>query len=107
MLSGVSVGALIAGIGSILVSGAVWCFGLTGSSQGWGALVGGAFFVLAALLGLAGIGLGIMGLRNIKRDATRVSTGRGYAISGIACGGFGVVSATLGLVTAILLTQAA
>ena len=102
-----SVGALLAGIGSILVSGAVWCFGLAGASQDWGPLVAGAFFVLAVFLGLAGVGLGITGLRNIKRDLSRVTTGRGYAISGLACGGFGVVSAVLGLVTAILLTQGA
>lgn len=100
-------GAMIAGIGAILVSGAVWCFGLTGASRDWGALVGGAFFVLAALLGLAGVGLGIVGLRSIKGDATGVSKGRGYAISGITCGGFGLVSAVLGLVTAIALTQSA
>ncbi|HZM75136.1 MAG TPA: hypothetical protein VFC19_05380 [Candidatus Limnocylindrales bacterium] len=99
--------ALIAGIGSILVSGAVWCFGLAGSSQDWGALVGGAFFVLAVLLGLAGVGLGIMGLRNVKRDLTRVTTGTGYAITGLVCGGIGVISAVLGLVTAILLSQSA
>lgn len=100
-------GALVAGIGSVLVSVAVWCFGLAGSSEGWGALVGGAFFVLAALLGLAGVGLGAGGLRNIRRDLTKVSTGKGYAITGIACGGFGVLSAILGLVTAILLSRGA
>jgi len=105
LVSGVSVGALVAGIGSILVSGAVWCFGLAGSNQGWGALVGGAFFVLAALLGLAGVGLGIIGLRNIKRDLTGVTTGKGYAITGLVCGGVGLLSAILGLVTAILLTR--
>jgi hypothetical protein len=101
------VGALLTGIGSILVSGAVWCFGLTGSSAGWGALVGGAFFVLAVLLGLAAVGLGIMGIRNIKRDFTRVTTGRGYAITGLVCGGSGLVSAVLGLATAILVASGA
>jgi hypothetical protein len=107
VLSGTSVGALVAGIGSILVSGAVWCFGLAGASQGWGALVGGAFFVLAALLGLAAVGLGLVGLRGVKRDLTQVSTGKGYAIAGISCGGFGVVSAVLGLGLAIILSQSA
>jgi len=102
-----SVGALVTGIGSILVSGAVWCFGLAGASQDWGPLVSGAFFVLAALLGLAGVGLGIVGLRGIRRDLTRATTGKGYAISGLSCGGFGVASAVLGLATAILLTRGA
>ena len=107
VVSGVSVGALVTGIGSILVSGAVWCFGFLGSGEDWGALVGGAFFVLAALLGLAAVGLGIVGMRNVKRDLTRVTTGKGYAITGVACGGSGVVSAVLGLVTAILLSRSA
>lgn len=107
VVSGMSVGALVAGIGSVLVSGVVWCFGLAGSSRGWGALVGGAFFVLAAFLGLAGAGLGIGGLRQIKRDRTGALSGKGYAITGLACGGAGVVSAMLGLLTAILLVRGA
>jgi Domain of unknown function (DUF4190) len=103
MLSGVAVGALAAGVGSILASGAVWCFGIMGANGGWGALVSGAFVVLAVLLGIAGIVLGIVGVRNIKRDGA--TTGRGYAVSGIACGGAGLLSAILGLVVALAIAQ--
>jgi hypothetical protein len=107
VVSGVSTGALVAGIGSILVSGAVWCFGLLGASQDWGPLVGGAFVVLAALLGVAAVGLGIVGMRNVKRDLSQVTTGKGYAISGLSCGAAGVLSAVVGLATAVLLAQGA
>jgi hypothetical protein len=103
MVSGIGVGALVAGIGSILVAGAVWCFGLLGASDGWGGLVSGAFAVLAVLLVLAGVVLGILSLRQIRRAAGGV-TGRGYAISGIACGGAGLLLAALGLAVALLLS---
>lgn len=107
IVSGPSVGALLAGIGSLLVSGAVWCFGITGDEQGWGPLVGGAFFALTAFLGVAGVILGIVGLRNIKRDRTGTTTGKGYAISGLSTGGAGLVSALSGMVIAVLLAQGA
>ncbi len=103
MVSGIGVGALVAGIGSILVSGAVWCFGLLGASDGWGGLVSGAFVVLAMLLGIAGVVLGILSLRQIRRAAGGV-TGRGHAISGIACGGTGLLLAAIGLAVALLLS---
>lgn len=97
-------GSLSSGIGSILVSGAVWCFGLSGSAGGWGALVAGAFFVLSVLLGVAAVVLGIIALRQIKR-AHGVITGRGYGISGLACGGVGLLLAASGLATAIALSM--
>ncbi len=106
MVSGVGVGALVAGIGSILVSFAVWCFGLMGSADGWGGLVGGAFFVLSMLLGIAGVVLGILSLRQIKRSNGGV-IGRGYAISGISCGGAALLLAGLGLVVALVLSASA
>lgn len=101
MVSGVAVGSLSAGIGSILVSGAVWCFGLAGAGGGWGGLVSGAFVVLAVLLGSAGVVLGALSLRQFKRGGV---TGRGYGISGIACGGVGILSAAFGLALAIALS---
>ena len=49
--SGLATGSLLAGIGSILVSLLVFCFGLSGASSGWGGWVGGAFTLLAVLAG--------------------------------------------------------
>ena len=43
MTSGLAVGSLIAGIGSVLVSVLVLCFGVAGSSDSWGGWVAGAF----------------------------------------------------------------
>lgn len=104
-LSGVGVGALVSGIGSVLVSGAVWCFGTAGASGGWGGLVAGAFFVLSALLGVAGVVLGVVSLRQIKRGAELGTTGRGYGISGMICGGAGLLSAATALALAIALSS--
>lgn len=90
--SGMAVGALVAGVGSLLVSLLVGCFGLAGANAGWGAWVAGAFAVLATLLGLGGIGLGVAGLRQIRRAAAKATpmTGRGLAVAGISCGGVGL-----------------
>ncbi len=43
LTSGQAVGALVAGIASIMVSFVTICFGLVGAADGWGALVAGAF----------------------------------------------------------------
>lgn len=101
--SGVAVGSLVTGIGSILVSVAVWCFGLLGANQGWGGLVAGAFCVLAVLLGIAGLVEGGIGLRQVRRAAGRL-TGRGLALAGMICGGVGVALAIAGQLVAILLS---
>src|SRR5262249_42358767 len=38
-VSGLAIGSMVAGIGSIIVSFSVFCFGLTGARDGWGLLV--------------------------------------------------------------------
>ncbi|GIH04279.1 hypothetical protein Rhe02_23460 [Rhizocola hellebori] len=103
--SGVAIGSTAAGTGSLLVSGVVWCFGLMGAEGGWGGLVSGAFGVLAVLLGIGAIGLGWAGVRQIRRGGA--SKGRGYAISGLICGGAGILLAASGVVVAIALVQRA
>lgn len=90
--SGLATGSMIAGIGSILVSLLVLCFGLTGARAGWGGWVAGAFALLGVLAGGGAIALGLVALRQIKRSGRpgRVRfTGRGRAIAGVACGGTG------------------
>jgi hypothetical protein len=124
--SGQAIGALVAGIASILVSLVVGCFGFAGVAAaaegqygGWGPLVGGAFTVLATFFGLAGVGLGVAGLRQIRAAGPRTDRiggrpvggqqvggqrigGRGMAIAGIACGASGVAIALCSLGFAIL-----
>jgi hypothetical protein len=103
--SGMAVGALVAGVGSLLVSLLVGCFGLAGANAGWGGWVAGAFAVLATLLGLAGVGLGVAGLRQIRVAAARATpvTGRGLAIAGISCGATGLVLTALLMVITLLI----
>lgn len=88
--SGPSVGAMVVGIAALLVTLLMGCFGLLATTAGTGALVGGAFGVLAALLGGAGIGLGILGTRQVRRTGVG---GRGMAMAGIACGASALVLA--------------
>lgn len=94
---------MTAGIGSILVAGAVWCFGLLGADGGWGGLVAGAFCVLAIFLGAGGLALGGVALRQIRRDSSM--KGRGLAITGMICGGVGLLLAIVGVIVAIALAQ--
>jgi hypothetical protein len=104
--SGLATGSLIAGIGSILVSTLVFCFGLTGASDGWGALVGGAFTLLAVLAGGGSIALGLVARRQIRNSGApgRIRfVGRGRAMAGISCGGAGAGIALLALVLTLLL----
>jgi hypothetical protein len=100
--SGPSVGALVTGIAALLVTMLMGCFGLIATTAGTGALVGGAFGVLAALLGSAGIGLGVVGIRQVRRTGVG---GRGMAITGIACGATGVVL-TVAILVVLLLADA-
>lgn len=107
--SGLAIGAMLAGIASILVSLLVLCFGLSGAQDGWGGWVAGAFAVLAGLAGLAGVGLGLAGTRQIRRSnrpPTIRFTGRGLAIAGISCGGvgLGITLLSLALVLTVQLT---
>lgn len=104
--SGMAIGSLVAGIASIGVSLVVVCFGLVGASDGWGPGVAGAFAALAALIGLAAIGLGVFGARQIRRAAGAV-TGRGMAIAGISTGGSGVALTAVAILVALLATASA
>ena len=104
--SGLATGSLIAGIASILVSFLVFCFGLSGASDGWGGWVGGAFALLAVLAGGGAVALGLVAARQIRRTAEpgRIRfTGRGRAIAGISCGGSGAGIALVALVLTLLL----
>ncbi|WBB71059.1 hypothetical protein [Micromonospora sp. WMMD812] len=104
--SGLAVGALVAGIVSILVSVLVICFGAIGSG-GTGVWAAGAFTVLSGLTGAGAIVAGLIGLRQIRRPAAPPAvrfTGRGLAVSGISCGGAGLLLSLLGLGLALLLS---
>jgi hypothetical protein len=101
-VSGQSVGSMVAGILSILVSLVVGCFGLAGAKQGWGPIVGGAFAVLAGAAGLAAIGLGWFSVRQITHSSGRLA-GRGMAIAGISCGAAGLTLTVLAMVLALLI----
>jgi hypothetical protein len=100
--SGQAVGSLVTGIASILVSMVVGCLGFGGAKDGWGPLVGGAFAILAALAGAAGIGLGWFALGQIRRSAGRL-TGRGIALAGMSCGAVGLGLTALAMVLALLI----
>jgi hypothetical protein len=115
-VSGPSIGSLVAGIASILVSFAVSCAALvelaatsdenaSNATPGAAALVGGAFAALAAFLGIAGIGLGLAGMRQTRRAALAADgavSGRGMAIAGLVCGSVGLTIAACSLGVAIL-----
>jgi hypothetical protein len=98
--SGPAIGSLVAGIGSLLVMLLVGCLGLIAAQASVGAQVGGAFAVLATAMGVAGVALGVVGLRQTRAAAIG---GRGMAISGIACGAAGVA---LSLLIVLLLAAA-
>jgi hypothetical protein len=110
--SGPAIGALVAGIAALLVSLLVACFGLAEAAApmedapgGWGALVGGAFAVLTGFLGLAAIGLGVVGMRQTdprRRPIHGAVAGRGLAVAGLACGAAGLALAACALGGAVL-----
>jgi hypothetical protein len=104
--SGLAIGSLIAGIAAILVSTLVLCFGLYGLSDGWGAVVAGAFTVLAVLVGGGAVGVGLTARRQIGRsgqDGRVRFVGRGLATAGISCGAAGLGIATLTLLLILVL----
>ncbi|MEU7906045.1 hypothetical protein [Actinoplanes sp. NPDC049118] len=104
--SGLAVGAMIAGIASILVSTLVLCFGIAGSSDGWGGWVAGAFALLSVLLGGGAVGVGLVARRLISRSGRsgRVRfTGNGIAVAGVWCGGAGLGIAVLTLLLVVVL----
>ncbi|MFY1704427.1 MULTISPECIES: hypothetical protein [Micromonospora] len=106
--SGLAVGALVAGIASILVSLLVGCLGIAAQELG-GAWAAGAFTLLGFLAGAGATVAGLLGLRQIRRPAAPPAvhfTGRGVAIAGISCGGVGALLSLLGLTVALLVTYA-
>ena len=106
--SGPAVASTVAGVGSILVSLVVGCFGLVGANSGWGPTVAGAFAVLAGLAGIAAIVLGQLGLRQIRRaGGPRSVHGKGAAITGLACGAVGLGLTVIGVLLSLALTAAA
>ncbi|GAA5178108.1 hypothetical protein GCM10023322_04390 [Rugosimonospora acidiphila] len=100
---GLATGSIVAGIGAALVAFVVICLGIAGAGPGWGALVSGAFAILSALLGGAAIAAGLIALGQIRAAAGRLR-GRGPAISGIWCGGGGLVLAAFGFLLALILS---
>ncbi|WP_347404634.1 DUF4190 domain-containing protein [Solwaraspora sp. WMMD1047] len=104
--SGLAVGALAAGIASLIVSLLVICFGVAGAQGGWGGWAAGAFALLAGVAGGAGVILGELGRRQIRRTAPPPAvrfTGRGMALSGLICAAVGLVLTIIGFGTALLL----
>ncbi|GIE96131.1 hypothetical protein [Paractinoplanes rishiriensis] len=104
--SGLAVGSLLAGIGSILVSVVVFCFGLLGADAGWGAQAAGAFTVLSLLGGGGAIVVGVAARRQVRRPVQPGQvrfTGNGVAIAGICCGATGAGIAALSMALALML----
>lgn len=101
-VSGIAVGSLVAGIGSVLVSLLVYALGLAGAGQTWGPLVAGAFAILAGLAGLAALTTGLVAIRQVRRTLAQ-ARGRGLAIAGVACGGSGVALTLLGFLLVVAL----
>ncbi|MEV4274684.1 hypothetical protein [Actinoplanes xinjiangensis] len=98
--SGAAIGSLVAGVGAILVSFAVLCFGLTGAEEGWGGWAGGAFTLLSLMACAGAVTLGVFARRQIARSPLpgRVRfTGRGLSTAGIACGITGAALSLLAL----------
>ncbi|MGQ5259609.1 hypothetical protein ACTWLT_02525 [Micromonospora sp. ZYX-F-536] len=106
--SGLAVGALVAGIASILVALLVICFGVAFATNG-GAWASGAFAVLGVLAGVAAVVAGLLARRQIRRPAPPPAvlfTGRGLAVAGISCGAAGALLSLLGLGLALLISLA-
>jgi hypothetical protein len=93
---------MVAGILSIVVSLVVGCFGVAGARPGWGPIVAGAFAVLSVAAGLAAIGLGWFGVRQITHSSGRLA-GRGMALAGITCGAVGLGLTAVAMVLALLI----
>jgi hypothetical protein len=104
--SGLAIGSLIAGIGAILVSFLVFCFGLAGAEADWGGWVSGAFTLLSVAIGVGAAVLGAVARRQVRRAAEPGHvrfTGGGLAVAGISCGLAGMGIALVALALALLL----
>ncbi|MEV6928242.1 hypothetical protein AB0M46_27660 [Dactylosporangium sp. NPDC051485] len=100
--SGQAIGAMVAGIASILVGLFSMCLGASGAEAGWGLTASGAFTVLGVFIGAGALILGLLGNRRVRQSAGQV-TGRGMAISGIVLGAVGAGLALLALLLAAAL----
>lgn len=106
VVSGLAVTSLIAGVISVLVSLTVGCLGVAGADGGWGGWAAGAFTLLGVAFGGAAVGLGLLGLRQVRQTAPPPAvrfTGRGLAIAGISCGGVGLAVTLFSFAVALLL----
>lgn len=106
VISGQAVGSLVAGISSIIVALLVGCFGVTGADAGWGGWAAGAFAVLGVLTGAAGVVLGVLGRRQVRRTAPPPAvrfTGHGLAVAGLSCGAVGLGLTVAGFTVGLLL----
>lgn len=104
--SGLAIGSLVAGIGAILVSLLVFCFGLAGAEDSWGGWVAGAFTLLSLAIGGGAAAVGAVARRQIRRagEPGHVRfTGGGMAVAGIACGLTGAGIALLALMLSLLI----
>lgn len=98
--SGPAVGSLVTGIFSIVLALVVLLF-----DAAWGAAVAGAFALLTLLVGAAGVALGLVALRYIRRSvAWGPARGRGVAIAGLACAAVGLVSTVMIMLVALAMT---
>ncbi|MET8232578.1 hypothetical protein ABZS77_18100 [Micromonospora sp. NPDC005298] len=104
--SGLAVGALVAGIASVLVSLLVICFGVAFANEG-GVWASGAFAVLGVLSGVGAVVAGLLGRRQIRRPSGPPAvrfTGRGLAVAGVSCGGAGALLSLLALGLSLLIS---
>ncbi|MDG4763657.1 hypothetical protein O7632_05975 [Solwaraspora sp. WMMD406] len=109
VVSGLAVGALVAGVVTVLASFLVGCLGAGGADSGWGGWVAGAFALLSGAFGVAGVALGMLGLRQIRQVAPPPAvrfTGRGLSIAGISCAGAGLAFTVVGFGATMLLLVA-
>lgn len=111
VVSGPAVASLVAGIAGLVVALVVGCFGLGATADGALAWVAGAFAVLAAFLGGAGLWLGMLALRQARRARFQARPGgevggRGLAISGLVCGACALAITVFAMLTAVLLALA-
>ncbi|MBM2619151.1 hypothetical protein JIG36_26725 [Actinoplanes sp. LDG1-06] len=108
--SGLAIGSLIAGIGSILASFLVLCFGVAGSASGWGGWVSGAFTLLSVLVGGGAVAIGIVARRQVRRSGQTGQvrfTGAGLGMAGMVCGSCGAGIALLSLALTLVLQLSA
>jgi hypothetical protein len=105
LASGQAIGSMIAGIASIIASGFFGLLGLVAASGGAALSIAPAFAFLGLVISGGAIGLGTVGLRQVRRSGGRTS-GRGMALAGIICGSIGAGFTLLGLLLALAANSA-